>query len=217
MTAIIFFIIKKIIMERRNFLSAGVLGFSLLNLPTFTFAQTNDKKELLKPFYIPPTESLMPGPGNVDIRTIVHSKQSDKQLSNVEVAVAPKQMGPSPHMHKDLDELMYVLEGTATVMIGEEIYEVPAGGWNFRPRRIVHSFWNASDKPLRFIDCFFNQNFEDYLEDLFHKIIPDMVKRNLNPTTPEIANEIAALDKKFGVTWFHNQRQAIIDKYGLKA
>jgi mannose-6-phosphate isomerase-like protein (cupin superfamily) len=50
-------------------------------------------------------------------------------------------------MHKDLDELMYVLEGTATVMIGEELYEVQAGGWNFRPRRIVHSFWNASDKP----------------------------------------------------------------------
>jgi quercetin dioxygenase-like cupin family protein len=202
-------------MKRRNFISAGALGFSLLNLPGFTSAQSNNR-EPLKPFYIPPTEPLHPGPGNVDIRTIIHSSQTGKQLSNVEVAVAPKQMGPSPHVHENLDEMMYVLEGTATVMIGKEIYEVEAGGWNFRPRQIVHSFWNASDKPLRFIDCFFNQNFEDYLEDLFHKIIPDMQKRNLNPTTPEIANRIAALDKKFGVTWFHNQRQAIIDKYQLK-
>ena len=134
----------------------------------------------------------------------------------LKLLVAPKQMGPSPHSHENLDELMYVLEGTATVMIGNEIYEVEAGGWNFRPRRIVHSFWNVSDRPLRFIDFFFNQNFEDYLEELFHKIIPDMVKRNLNPSTPEIANRIAALDKKFGVTWFHNQRQAIIDKYKLQ-
>jgi mannose-6-phosphate isomerase-like protein (cupin superfamily) len=203
-------------MERRNFLSAGVLGFSLLNLPIFTSAQANDHKESLKPFYIPPEDPLMPGPGNVDIRTIIHSKQTGAQFSNVEVSVAPKQMGPSPHMHTDLNELMYVLEGTATVMIGEEIYEVQAGGWNFRPRRVVHSFWNTSDKPLRFIDCFFNQNFEDYLEDLFHKIIPDMVKGNLKPTSPEIANRIAALDHKFGVTWYHNQRQGIIDKYGLK-
>ncbi|MBO9682785.1 MAG: cupin domain-containing protein, partial [Flavisolibacter sp.] len=131
-------------MERRKFVTAGVLGFSLLNLPTFSLAQTNDKKEPLNPFYIPPTQALSPEPDNVDIRTIIHSKQTGKQISNVEVAVAPKQMGPSPHMHKDLDELMYVLEGTATVMIGEEIYEVQAGGWNFRPRRIVHSFWNAS-------------------------------------------------------------------------
>ena len=203
-------------MERRNFLSAGVLGFSLLNLPTFTSGQSNDHKESSKPFYIPPAEPLVPGPGNVDIRTIIHSKLTGSQLSNVEVAVAPRQMGPSPHMHADLDELMYVLEGTATVMIGEEIYEVQAGGWNFRPRRVIHSFWNASDKPLRFIDCFFNQNFEDYLEDLFHKIIPDMVNKNLQPSTPEIANRIAALDQKYGVTWYHNQRQAIIDKYGLK-
>ena len=204
-------------MQRRKFITAGALGFPLLNLPTFSLAQTSDKKVPLNPFYIPPTQALVPGPGNVDIRTIIHSKQTGKQISNVEVAVAPKQMGPSPHMHKDLDELMYVLEGTATVMIGKEIYEVEAGGWNFRPRGIVHSFWNASNKPLRFIDCFFNQNFEDYLEDLFHKIIPEMVRQNLNPTSPSIAKKIAALDQKFGVTWFHNQRQSIIDKYSLKA
>jgi len=204
-------------MERRNFLSTGILsGITLLNFSTSIMAQQNKNKEPTNPFYIPPTEPLTPGPGNVDIRTIIHSKQTNKQFSNVEVAVAPKQMGPSPHMHKDLDELMYVLEGTATVMIGKEIYEVKAGGWNFRPRGIVHSFWNAGNSPLRFVDCFFNQNFEDYLEDLLHKIIPDMVKNNLTPASPEIAKRISALDKKFGVTYFHSQRQGIIEKYGLR-
>jgi mannose-6-phosphate isomerase-like protein (cupin superfamily) len=203
-------------MKRRNFLSASALGFSLLNLPNFTSAQNNNSGEPLQPFYIPPREALEPGVGNVDIRTIVHASQTAKQFSNVEVAVAPMQMGPSPHLHEDLDELMYVLEGTATVMIGEKIYEVEAGGWNFRPRRIVHSFWNATQRPLRFIDCFFNQNFEDYLEELFHKIIPDMVKNKLTPAAPAIANRIAALDKKFGVRWFHDKRQAIIDKYKLQ-
>jgi quercetin dioxygenase-like cupin family protein len=160
---------------------------------------------------------LEPGRGNVDIRTIIHSQQTGKQISNVEVAVSPKQMGPSPHTHKQLNELMYVLEGTATVMIGKKIYEVQAGGWNFRPRGIVHSFWNASDRPLRFIDSFFNQNFEDYLEDLFHKIIPYMIKNDLTPSSPDIAKRMQVLDKEFGVTWFHNERQAIIDKYGLNA
>jgi mannose-6-phosphate isomerase-like protein (cupin superfamily) len=203
-------------MKRRNFLSTSAIGFSLLNFPGFTAAQNNSNKELLPPFYIPPREPLKPGIGNSDIRTIIHGDQTNKQFSNVEVAFAPKQMGPSPHVHENLDELMYVLEGTATVMIGEKIYEIEAGGWNFRPRRIVHSFWNASDKPLRFIDCFFNQNFEDYLEELFHKIIPDMIKKKLTPASPEIANRIGVLDKKFGVTWFHNQRQSIIDKYKLQ-
>lgn len=204
-------------MERRNFLTAGVLGgITFLNFPTSAMIQNNINKEVLSSFYIPPAEPLKPGAGNVDIRTIIHSKQTGKQFSNVEVAVAPKQMGPSPHMHKDLDELMYVLEGTATVMIGKEIYEVEAGGWNFRPRGIVHSFWNAGNSPLRFVDCFFNQGFEDYLEELFHEILPEMMKNNLTPATPEIAKKLAALDKKFGVTWFHEQRQGIIEKYGLK-
>ncbi len=203
-------------MKRRKFISASALGFSILNFPTLAGGQQNNIKNPSEAFYIPPREPLKPGMGNVDIRTIIRADQTAKQISNVEVAVAPKQMGPSPHVHENLDELMYVLEGTATVLIGNKIYEVEAGGWNFRPRRIVHSFWNASDKPLRFIDCFFNQNFEDYLEELFHKIIPDMVKNNLTPTTPEIANRVAALDKKFGVTWFHDQRQAIIDKYKLQ-
>lgn len=203
-------------MKRRNFLSTTAVGFSLLNFPGFTSAQTKINSDMLQPFYIPPQEALQPGPGNSDIRTIIHADQTQKQFSNVEVAFAPMQMGPSPHMHKNLDELMYVLEGTATVMVGDKIYEVQAGGWNFRPRRIIHSFWNASDKPLRFIDCFFNQNFEDYLEELFHKIIPHMIKNNLSPATPEIAKRITALDKKFGVTWFHDQRQAIIDKYKLQ-
>jgi mannose-6-phosphate isomerase-like protein (cupin superfamily) len=202
-------------MERRKFLAASVMGgMSIISLPAL--AQKSDDKKTVEPFYIPPAKPLVHGPGNVDVRTIIHSNQTGKQVSNVEVAVAPKQMGPTPHLHKDLDELMYVLDGTATVMIGKEIYEVQAGGWNFRPRGIVHCFWNSQNTPLRFIDFFFNQNFEDYLDVFFHEIIPDMLKNNLNPGSPEIAKRFAALDKEFGVTYFHDQRQGIIYKYGLK-
>jgi mannose-6-phosphate isomerase-like protein (cupin superfamily) len=203
-------------MKRSDFLTSGILGgFAIFNLPGFKFTHPHYKYDTLNPFNIAPNDPLQPGPANADIRTIIHSDQTGKQLSNVEVAVAPMQMGPSPHTHDDLDELMYVLEGTATVMIGEEIYEVKAGGWNFRPRRIIHSFWNASDTQLRFIDFFFNQNFEDYLEELFHSIIPDMIKKGLSPASPEIADKIGALDKKFGITWFHEKRKAIVEKYGL--
>lgn len=204
-------------MERRNFISYGIIGGSaLIGLPSMAYPQETNDNGPLEPFYIAPREPLLPGPGNVDIRTIIRSGSTGMQLSNVEVALAPKQMGPAPHLHKNLDELMYVLEGTATVMIGEEIYEVEAGGWNFRPHGIAHSFWNSSDTPLRFVDCFFNQNFEDYLEELFHKIIPEMVAKKLTPEAPEIAQQISFLDKKFGVTWFYEQRQALVEKYGLR-
>jgi hypothetical protein len=63
---------------------------------------------------------------------------------------------------------------------------------------------------------YFNQNFEDFLEELFHQILPDMIKKNLTTKDPEIANRLKSLDERFGVTSFPEKRQAIINKYRLK-
>lgn len=177
----------------------------------------NDQKALksLLPFYLPPQYPLQPGPGGIDIRTWVKSTQTNQQFSCVETAVAPRHMGPAPHVHKELDELMLVLEGTATVLINGKVEEIQAGGWHFRPRKLEHTFWNGSEKPLRFIDMYFNQNFEDFLEELFHQIFPDMMKKHLTPADPQIAKRLKSLDTRFGVTTFHEKRQPIIDKYGL--
>lgn len=178
----------------------------------------NDDNEIqpLLPFYLPPQEPLQPGPAGIDIRTWVRSSKTNMQFSCVETAVAPRTMGPAPHVHKDLDELMLVLEGSATVIVAGKVEEIKAGGWHFRPKKLEHTFWNASEKPLRFIDMYFNQNFEDFLEELFHQIFPDMMKNNLTPKDPKIATRLKDLDQRFGITTFPEKRQPIIDKYMLK-
>lgn len=191
-------------------------GISMFSLP----AQAENKKsaagdEKLTPFYLPPMEPLQPGPGGLDIRTWVKSSQTNMQYSCVEFAVAAKKMGPEPHYHKKLDELMFVLEGTATVMVEDTVYEIPAGGWHFRPRGMVHTFFNNTDKPFRGIDMYFNQNFEDYLEELFHAIIPEMRKNKLTMADPSVSKQMHALHKKFGIVGFPEKRKAIIEKYGL--
>jgi mannose-6-phosphate isomerase-like protein (cupin superfamily) len=169
----------------------------------------------LGPFYLPPQKALTPGPGGVDIRTWVRSFQTNGQFSCVESAVAPRQMGPAPHLHEGLDELMFVIEGTATVWIDGQVEEIKTGGWHLRPRQIPHTFWNGSDQPLRFIDMYFNQNFEDYLEELFHRIMPDMVKNHLSPTDPGIAKRIDDLNRRFRVVMFPEKRQPLVERYGL--
>ncbi len=169
----------------------------------------------LLPFMVPPAEPLQPGPGGLDIRVLVHSSQTNMQYSCVEFATAAKKMGPAPHYHKTLDELMYVLEGTATVMVEDTFYEIPAGGWHFRPRGMVHTFFNQTDKPFRGIDMYFNQNFEDFLEEMFHQLIPEMQQKKLTPQDPGIAKRMDALHEKFGLVGFPEKRQAIIDKFGL--
>jgi mannose-6-phosphate isomerase-like protein (cupin superfamily) len=199
-------------MERKQFMMTSAMA--LLASAGFAAAKTLKDNEL-KPFYIPPDDTPLEPVNGLGIRVKVRSHQTNNQYSCVDFAVGPRKMGPAPHVHKDLDELMYVRQGTVHVMVGTEVTEVKAGGWHFRPRGIVHTFWNASDEVALVTDMYFQQNFEDFLEELFHKIIPDMVQRKLTPASPEIAKKIEDLHRRFGITSFHEQRQPIIDKYKL--
>lgn len=171
---------------------------------------------LLNPFYLPPSgEFLEPGPMGLGIRTLIRNAQTGGRFSCVENVISPMQMGPAPHVHEKLDELMLVTEGTVSWMVGDDRYQVAAGGWIFRPHGIIHTFWNATGQPARAVDMFFHQNLEDYLETLFHEIFADMLRDHLTPSDPGIAGRIKVLNEKFGITMFPEKSQAIIDQYGL--
>jgi mannose-6-phosphate isomerase-like protein (cupin superfamily) len=208
---------RRDLIQQLALVTAGLSIFSSAsgsNSSDSSVAKTELK--ILQPFYLPPAKPLQAGPGGIDIRTLVRSSQTNMQFSCVETAVGPKRMGPAPHLHKDLDELMLVMEGTATVIVDGKVEEIQTGGWHMRPRGIEHTFWNGSNEPLRFVDMYFNQNFEDFLEELFHQIIPDMVKNNLTPSDPTISRRMDDLNLKFGVTAFPEKRQSLIDKYRLQ-
>lgn len=211
-------------MERRNFLTSagllaafgamsqsgfGAIGNAFTEMPE---GQVNDPmKQLLLPA-LPPLDHN----GGMAIRTWVRSAMTNGLYSSVECAVAPKIMGPPPHWHKELDELMLVLEGTASILMGDEVVTVEAGGWHLRPRMIRHTFWNASDKPLRFIDMYFNQAFEDYLERIFYQLTPENGFPD-GSDAKKIENE--RLNDKFGVvfsptSW--DERMEIAGRFGLK-
>lgn len=202
-------------MERKQFLVSGLMaGLAVTGIPSAFSHQKHE--DAIKPFYLPPDDSVLdPGPG-LSIRMKVRSSQTNNQYSCVECAIAPKTMGPAPHVHDKLDELMYVTEGTVSILVGKEIYQVKAGGWHLRPRGIPHTFWNATDEVARCTDMYFNQNFDDFLEELFFEIFPDMAQRKLSPADPTVAAALEKLDKRFGIKTFHDQRQAIMEKYGLK-
>ncbi len=205
-------------MERRDFLQSSALlasfglNSSLLLSPNLKGKEGN---EPIKPFLLPAQSPLSHKDG-MDIRVWVRNGATNGLFSSVECAVAPKLMGPAPHAHKELDELMYVLEGTASVLLGDEVVEIKAGGWHMRPRMIKHTFFNASDEPLRFIDMYFNQPFEEYLEAIFHQLTPE----NGYPSNSEKKGlEIKRLSEKFGLIRFDNaqdQKNQIIKEYGLK-
>jgi mannose-6-phosphate isomerase-like protein (cupin superfamily) len=207
-------------MERRDFLqttsllaACGLLpGAALQARPGAPLALPGDP---LQPFLLAPSGELA-HKGSIDIRVWVRSAMTGGVYSCVECAVAPKVMGPPPHLHKELDELMYVLEGTASVMVGNDVVEVPAGGWHFRPRNLRHTFWNASEQPLRFVDMYFNQPFELFLERIFHELTPE---KGFPEGSSQLRQEHERLNEQYGLVYAStafDERQAIVAKYGLK-
>lgn len=204
-------------MERRDFVMKAGLMSALAGLAGSSFGKTSQHplEESLKPVLLPPAPPL-DHKGGMDIKVWVRSAMTGGVYSNVECAVAPKTMGPAPHYHLELDELMYVVDGTASVLIGDDVVHIEAGGWHLRPRMIKHTFFNASDKPLRFFDMYFNQPFEEYLEAVFHKITTE----NGYPRgSQKFIAEHEKLAKQFGLKRFPNaeeEKQSIMKQFGLK-
>lgn len=205
-------------MERRDFLfKTSLLAAFGAAISPASMALTSAPIQLpsIEPVLLPAQPPLDHN-GSMDIRVWVRSSMTNGIYSNVECAVAPKVMGPPPHYHRELDELMYVAEGTASVLVGKDIVEVKAGGWHLRPREIKHTFWNASDEPLRFYDMYFNQPFEDYLEQIFHQLTEE---NGYEEGSEKKNNAIWALNDKFGLVFpedSFDEMNNIKTQFGLK-
>ena len=205
-------------MERREFVvGSGLLAaFGAAGAPgLLAAAAAQDPTGTIQPVLLPAQPPLHHN-GGMEIRVWVRQAMTNGVYSNVECAVAPKTMGPPPHYHRELDELMYVAEGTASILIGKEIVEVQSGGWHLRPRMIMHTFWNASDRPLRFYDMYFRQPFEEYLEQVFYGLTP----ANGYPEGSEKKTKaLQALNDKFGVIFPEDsfaERNDIAKRFGLR-
>ena len=159
-----------------------------------------------------PTLNVLGMPTGVKI---THTQTGD-QFSCIECSLQPRQMGPPPHVHYALDEIMHVLEGTVTVLEGDTTREVPAGGWHFRPRDIVHTFWNGHDAPAKFIDLYpGTQDFAHYLEEL-SDLGAALHTEGANPFAPDSIARFKALDARYDHEVFYEQMPEFMAKYGPK-
>jgi mannose-6-phosphate isomerase-like protein (cupin superfamily) len=72
-------------------------------------------------------------------------------LGVFEDTVEPWQSGPPLHLHTDMDEAFYVLEGALLVKLGDEEREVTTGCFVWIPRGTPHAFANASGNATRLL------------------------------------------------------------------
>jgi mannose-6-phosphate isomerase-like protein (cupin superfamily) len=83
-----------------------------------------------------------------------------------EVVIEPGFPGPPPHVHDRLHDMFYVLEGTLTLMLGDETRELEAGSFVCVPPGTVHTFSNPGNVPVRILNFNTPAGWEGYMREL---------------------------------------------------
>jgi quercetin dioxygenase-like cupin family protein len=104
---------------------------------------------MMRHLVLAPGEGLSfenPTGGTVTFKIMSH--QSGGALTAIEGTAEPHE-GPPLHVH-DQDEVIYTLDGTLRVKLGDTVRETPPRSFVFIPRGTPHTWQNAGAEPTRF-------------------------------------------------------------------
>lgn len=118
------------------------------------------------PVVVPPgTARTIEFPG---ARTSVLLEDAATQggVAFAELRVEPGSFGAPPHVHRDEDEYVYVLEGEVQLLTGERVVPAPAGAFAALTRGHLHAFWNATDEPARLLVAIAPGRFATFFDEV---------------------------------------------------
>jgi mannose-6-phosphate isomerase-like protein (cupin superfamily) len=87
-------------------------------------------------------------------------------FSLVEHTLQPGTLAAPMHLHRDVDEASYVLQGEIGARIGDQVVHAGPGTLVVKPRGIPHTFWNPGTVPARLLELIWPAGFERYFEEL---------------------------------------------------
>lgn len=186
----------------RLFLSS-VVGTAAANIELSAADVSPDRAAV----FIRPNEGERGKIGVNDITFKLDSSNTSGLLGSAEMLLQPGRMGAVPHFHTTFDEVVRVLEGTVTVLVGDTTYDVAAGAWHLRRRGVVHAFWNAGQVPARSIEIYIPGGHEAYMKEI----------ATIFQATPQpersVMDEIAA---RYDVHFVWDRLSAILEKHKIK-
>ncbi|MEO0840726.1 MAG: cupin domain-containing protein, partial [Cyanobacteria bacterium J06643_5] len=81
-------------------------------------------------------------------------KDTHNHFGLFEYILEPETEGPSPHIHKKMTEIFYVIEGELELVLGEEKLNAYSGTLMSVPENTAHGFHNRSKKQSKFLIMF---------------------------------------------------------------
>jgi mannose-6-phosphate isomerase-like protein (cupin superfamily) len=125
----------------------------------------------------------------------------------VEHTLQPNSLGAPMHKHTREDEISYVLEGELSVIQDGKIQKAGPGQFIVKPREIFHTFWNARQQTLRFIEIITPGEFQYYFAEMAQYLRPGQ--------SPQM-EKIRETAGKYGLIVEPYAADEIVKQYGLK-
>jgi mannose-6-phosphate isomerase-like protein (cupin superfamily) len=129
-------------------------------------------------------EVLNVGPSSIALKATGANTAGTMFLSDT--TVAPGFPGPPPHVHDQLHDMFFVLEGSIKMRLGDEELDVGPGTFVCVPPGVVHTFSNPGDEPARLLNFNTPAGWENYMRDLAAAFDGGA------PATPEEIGKIAS-------------------------
>ena len=98
--------------------------------------------------------------------TIMVSRHDSNGALTMFIDEAPPNTGPPMHVHKDIGETAYVLQGTYKVNVGGELRELGQGEAAFLPANVPHTYKNISDGAGRVLFTVLPGGLDDFFEEI---------------------------------------------------
>lgn len=134
----------------------------------------------LRPLAVGPGEGeTVRGPAGGPLTFKARGAQTNGALTAFENVIAPGD-GPPAHLHSDVDESWYVLEGTLRFRLSDDMSAAPSGTFVFVPRGVPHAFQNVGNAPARILVLFTPSGMESFFDrfaELEGPIDPSMFGR----------------------------------------
>lgn len=130
------------------------------------------------PIVVPPDGGDPLCIGETQLVHRVKSHDTNGVFSVVEV-VTPPQGSVELHVHELEDELVYVLDGTLEVTLGDQTMTATKGVLALLPWSIPHGFTNVGDSPSRVLDTILPGGFDSHfveMAELYSEGEPDPEK-----------------------------------------
>src|SRR3954451_15767767 len=97
-------------------------------------------------------------------RTVVAPAATHGQLVALAVDMAPG-VHVHAHTHDDAEQVHVVVAGTLTCRVGDERFNVGAGGTVCLPRGVEHELWNETDEWVRMVDLYTPPGIEEQFRE----------------------------------------------------